>query len=151
MSIAKGSTSGVSTPEQDSRMSASPLLSGVDAVTVPVPDLDAGIAFYRDRLGHPLLWRNDRIGQAGLGLATPGTEIVLSTGHPYAPTWLVASVDEATTAVVAAGGRLVAAPTDIPVGRLSVVTDVFGNELVLVDLSTGRYVTDPDGTVRGVS
>jgi len=131
-------------------MPAAPLLSGVDAVTVPVPDLDAGIAFYRDRLGHPLLWRNDELGQAGLGLAAPGTEIVLSTRHPYAPTWLVESADEAATAVVAAGGRLVAGPSDIPVGRLVVVADAFGNELVLVDLSTGRYVTDADGTVRGV-
>ena len=131
-------------------MSAAPLLSGIDAVTVPVPDLDAGIAFYRERLGHPLLWRNDELGQAGLGLAAPGTEIVLSTRHPYAPTWLVASADEAATAMVAAGGRLVAGPSDIPVGRLTVVTDVFGNELVLVDLSKGRYVTDDDGTVRGV-
>ncbi len=131
-------------------MSSAPLLSGVDAVTVPVPDLDAGIAFYRDRLGHPLLWRNDEIGQAGLGLAEGGTELVLSTRQPYAPTWLVASVDEAVRAVVAAGGDLVAAPADIPVGRLCVVTDVFGNDLVLVDLSKGRYVTDEDGTVRGV-
>jgi predicted enzyme related to lactoylglutathione lyase len=131
-------------------MSAAPLLSGVDSVTVPVPDLDAGIAFYRDRLGHPLLWRDDELGQAGLGLATEGTEIVLSTRHPYAPTWLVASVDEAATAIVTAGGRVVAAPSDIPVGRVSVVSDVFGNDLVLVDLSKGRYVTDQDGTVRGV-
>jgi len=131
-------------------MRNAPLLSAVDAVTVPVPDLDTGLAFYRDRLGHPLLWRNDELGQAGLGLATPGTELVLSTRHPYAPTWLVSSTDEAATAVVAAGGRLVAAPSDIPVGRLAVVADVFGNELVLVDLSTGRYATDRHGNVTGV-
>lgn len=131
-------------------MSEFPLLSAVDSVTLPVPDLDTGLAFYRDRLGHPLLWRNDELGQAGLGLATPGTELVLSTRHPYAPTWLVASADEAASAVVTAGGRLVADPSDIPVGRLAVVADVFGNVLVLVDLSKGRYTTDPDGSVTGV-
>ncbi len=131
-------------------MRTSPLLSGVDAVTVPVPDLDAGLAYYCDRLGQPLLWRHDEVGQAGLGLATHGTEIVLSTRHRYAPTWLVSSADEAAAAMVAAGGSLVAGPLDIPVGRLSVVTDLFGNELVLVDLSRGRYVTDREGTVRGV-
>ena len=131
-------------------MSAEPLLTGVDAVTVPVPDLDAGIAFYRDRLGHPLLWRNDAVGQAGLGLSQPGTEIVLSTRQPYAPAWLVASADAAADAIVTAGGRVVAGPSDIPVGRLVVASDPFGNELVLVALSTGRYVTDDDGTVRGV-
>ena len=26
---------------------------------VPVPDLDQGLAFYRDRLGHELLWRDE--------------------------------------------------------------------------------------------
>src|SRR5215207_6790349 len=131
-------------------MSAAPLLSGIDAVTVPVPDLDAGIAFYRDRLGHPLLWRHYELGQAGLGLGTPGTELVLSTRHPYAPTWLVDSADEAATAMVTAGGRMVDGPSDIPVGRLAVVADVFGNELVLVDLSRGRYATDRHGNVTGV-
>ena len=131
-------------------MSEFPLLSAVDSVTLPVPDLDTGLAFYRDRLGHPLLWCNDELGQAGLGLATPGTELVLSTRHPYAPTWLVASADEAASAVVTAGGRLVADPSDITVGRLAVVADVFGNVLVLVDLSKGRYTTDPDRGVTGV-
>ena len=131
-------------------MRNAPLLSAVDAVTVPVPDLDTGLAFYRDRLGHRLLWRHDELGQAGLALAAPGTELVLSSRQPYAPTWLVSSTDEAVTAVVAAGGRLVAAPSDIPVGRLAVVADVFGNELVLVDLSTGRYATDRHGNVTGV-
>jgi catechol 2,3-dioxygenase-like lactoylglutathione lyase family enzyme len=29
-----------------------PVLRSIDAVTIPVPDLDAGIAFYSDGLGH---------------------------------------------------------------------------------------------------
>jgi predicted enzyme related to lactoylglutathione lyase len=131
-------------------MTGAPLLSAVDAVTVPVPDLDAGLAFYRDRLGHRLLWRHDGLGQAGLALGGPGTELVLTTRLPYAPTWLVASADDAAHAVVAAGGRLVSGPSDIPVGRLVVVADPFGNELVLVDLSKGRYATDADRGVTGV-
>jgi hypothetical protein len=61
----------------------------VDAVTVPVPDLDAGLGFYRDRLGHSLLWRNGEIGQAGLQLAASDTELVLTTRGVYAPSWLV--------------------------------------------------------------
>jgi hypothetical protein len=51
--------------------------------------------------------------------------------------------------VQAAGWRLVAPPSDIPVGRLAVVADPFGNELVLVDLSKGRYATGADGVVTG--
>ena len=132
-------------------MDGSPLLRLVDAVTVPVPDLDAGLRFYRDRLGHRLLWRNDAVGQAGLALPDATTEIVLTTGHEYAPSWLVTSVDQAVDRITSAGGRVVDGPTDIPVGRLAVVADPFGNRLVLLDLSRGRYLTDADQQVIGVS
>lgn len=125
-----------------------PLLLGVDGVTVPVPDLDAGLRFYRDVLGQPLRWRNDEIGQAGLGVGD--TEIVLTTQHRYEPAWLVDSADEAAAAICAAGGRMVAEPSDIPVGRVAVVADPFGNALVLVDLSRGTYATDAVGNVTGV-
>lgn len=54
-----------------------PLLRKVDAVTFRVPDLDSGLAFYRDALGHALRWRNDEIGQAALSLPDSETEIVL--------------------------------------------------------------------------
>src|SRR3954464_605208 len=91
-------------------MSTSALLRMVDAVTVPVPDLDQGLRFYRDRLGHELLWRNDAIGQAALRLPESSTELVLTTGLDYAPTWLVASVEQAGDTFVAAGGGGVAAP-----------------------------------------
>jgi len=43
-------------------MSTTPLFHVVDAVTIPVPDLDAGLCFYRDSLGHQLRWRHDDIG-----------------------------------------------------------------------------------------
>jgi len=132
-------------------MSATPLFHKVDAVTIPVPDLDAGLRFYRDSLGHQLRWRNDAIGQAGLALAAGDTEIVLTTRQGYEPDWLVASADEAAAAVVAAGGRVVAEPFDIPVGRVAVVADPFGNTLVLLDLSKGRYVTDGEGHVTAVT
>jgi predicted enzyme related to lactoylglutathione lyase len=131
-------------------MRPSPLMVKVDAVTVPVPDLDSGLRFYRDQLGHPLLWRNDAVGQAGLGLAGSDTEIVLTTGQRYEPNWLVPSVDEAVRTVEAAGGRLIAAPSDIPVGRAAVVADPFDNVLVLLDLSKGHYATDDTGSVTGV-
>ena len=132
-------------------MSATPLFQMVDAVTIPVPDLGAGLCFYRDSLGHQLRWRHDDIGQAGLALPGGDTEIVLTTRHGYEPNWLVASADHAAAAVRAAGGRVVTGPFDIPVGRVAVVEDPFGNNLVLLDLSMGRYVTDTTGTVTGVA
>jgi predicted enzyme related to lactoylglutathione lyase len=131
-------------------MGRTPLLRLVDAVTIPVPDLDEGLRFYRDQLGHQLLWRNDSIGQAGLLLPDSTTEIVLSTEVGYAPTWLVPSLDEALDRITAAGGRVVDHPRTIPVGRLAVVADPFGNRLVLIDLSEGRYVTNAAQEVIGV-
>ncbi len=131
-------------------MDASPLILKVDAVTVPVPDLDSGLRFYRDALGHDLLGRNDTIGQAGLRLAESDTEIVLTTRQPYEPAWLVASADDAAREVVAAGGRVVRGPFDIPVGRVVVVADPFDNLLVLLDLAQGRYRTDETGVVTGL-
>jgi catechol 2,3-dioxygenase-like lactoylglutathione lyase family enzyme len=80
-------------------MPATPLLQKVDAVQILVPDLDAGLRFYRDRLGHELRWRNDQIGQAGLDLPGSDTEIVLTTGQKYEPNWLVTSADDAAAAV----------------------------------------------------
>jgi catechol 2,3-dioxygenase-like lactoylglutathione lyase family enzyme len=132
-------------------MTGIPVLRAVDAVTIPVPDLDAGLRFYRDGLGHRLLWRNDTLGQAGLSLPDGDTEIVLTTDLGYAPTWLVSSVQDATAAVRAAGGRLLTEPVDIPVGQVVVVADAFDNALVLLDLSKGRYITNDTGQVIGVT
>jgi len=132
-------------------MGIAALLQKVDAVTVPVPDLDSGLHFYRDRLGHALLWRNDQIGQAGLSLPGADTELVLTTRQDYAPNWLVASADEAAAAIRSAGGRVLDGPFDIPVGRLAIVADPFGNVLVLLDLSKGLYTTDGRGAVTGVA
>ena len=128
-----------------------PLLQYVDAVTVPVPDLDRGLAFYRDVLGHQLLWRNEAVGQAGLRTPRAETEIVLSTRQDYEPDWKVASADAAAAVFAANGGRVLAGPMDIPIGRLAVVEDPFGNRLVLLDLTKGTYDTDESGAVTGVS
>ncbi|TCO40557.1 putative enzyme related to lactoylglutathione lyase [Kribbella antiqua] len=126
------------------------LLRKVDAVTVRVPDLDSGLEFYRDRLGHEVVWRSDTIGQAGLRLPDSDTEIVLSTELEYAPSWLVNFADEAAEEIERAGGRVIEQPFEIPVGRCAVVEDPFGNTLVLLDLSKGLYITDDQGRVTGV-
>jgi len=126
------------------------LLRKVDAVTFRVPDLDDGIAFYGGKLGHALKWRNGDIGQAGLALPESDTEIVLTTKHSYEPNWLVESVDRAARLIEDAGGHVVAAPFEIPVGRVAIVADPFGNVLVLVELSKGRYATDDAGNVTSV-
>ncbi|HXH56269.1 VOC family protein [Iamia sp.] len=128
-----------------------PTLRKVDAVTLHVPDLDGGIAFYVEALGHTLNWRNDAIGQAGIAVPDSDTEIVLTTRHGYEPNWLVDDVALAAEQFRAAGGDLLAGPSDVPVGRIAVVRDPFGNVLVLIDLSKGRYTTAEGGRVTGVA
>jgi predicted enzyme related to lactoylglutathione lyase len=128
-----------------------PVLRYVDAVTVPVPDLDTGLVFYRGVLGHEIIWRNEATGQVALRTPDSETEIVLSTRQGYEPDWKVASADTAAEVFRAHGGRVLVEPMDIPIGRLAVVEDPFGNRLVLLDSTTGTYDTDAAGTVVGVS
>jgi catechol 2,3-dioxygenase-like lactoylglutathione lyase family enzyme len=125
------------------------LLRKVDCVRLPVPDLEAGLAFYRDRLGHRLLWRTATA--AGLRLPDSDTELVLQTGQAQPETdLLVDSVDRAAARLVQAGGHILVQPGDIPVGRVAVVADPFGNPLTILDLTKGRYATDADANVTGV-
>ena len=51
------------------------LFRKLDNHLLRVDDLDAAIAFYRDRLGHRLIWRNDEA--AGLALPETDAELVL--------------------------------------------------------------------------
>jgi catechol 2,3-dioxygenase-like lactoylglutathione lyase family enzyme len=126
------------------------LLRKVDCVRLPVPDLEGGLAFYRDRLGHELVWRTATA--AGLRLADSDSELVLQTERPQPEVnFLVGSVDQAADQLTRAGGTVVVEPFEIPVRRVAVVADPFGNQLTILDLSKGRYLTDADGNVVGVA
>src|SRR3954447_2989862 len=120
----------------------------VDAVVVRVPTVDQGLAFYRDALGHELLWR--RPDAAGLRMRDSRSELVLMTTVDAETDLLVENLDEKVASITAAGGTVVTPPLDIDVGRAARIRDPFGNPLTLIELSKGRYVTGPDGTVTGV-
>jgi lactoylglutathione lyase len=123
-----------------------PLFRKIDSLQIPVPDLEAGLEFYRDRLGHSLIWRTATA--AGLRLPESDAEIVLQTERPESEVdLLVHSADAATAVIVAAGGRVVAAPFDIQIGRCTMVEDPWGNPLVLLDNRYGALKTDEQGNV----
>jgi adenosylhomocysteine nucleosidase len=133
-------------PSEISKSSA--LFKNVDCIRLYVPDLESGLAFYRDRLGHSLIWRT----AVAAGLEMPGTsaEIVIQTEQAGQEVDLtVHSADMAAQRFVQAGGRLIVPPFDIQIGRACVVRDPWGNQLVLLDASQGLLATDDAGNVTG--
>ena len=123
-----------------------PLFRKVDCLSLPVPDLEAGLALYRDQLGQELIWRSDDA--AGLRLPDGESELVIHTdGRPPETDLTVESVPVAVERFVEAGGRVIREPFDIAIGLSAVVRDPWGNTLVLLDTSRGLLQTDSDGNV----
>jgi lactoylglutathione lyase len=129
-------------------MRPKPLIQKLDCVRFYVPDLEAGLAFYRDRLGLELIWRTD--GAVGLRMPDTDAEIVLHM-EPQAPEidFKVQSADAAAARIAEAGGKVVVPPFDIQIGRCTVVQDPWGNAFVLLDTSKGLLITDEEGNVIG--
>lgn len=126
-----------------------PLFKKIDCLQLPVPSLAEGLEFYQDKLGHSVVWRTDT--QVGLDLETGEAEIVLQVERPTIEVDLtVEDVPEAVSVIVGAGGRLVIEPFEIPIGRIAVVADPFGNQLVILDNSNGTYEVDDAGRVTSV-
>ena len=125
-----------------------PLLRKVDCVRLYVPDLEAGLAFYRDRLGHALIWRTATA--AGLRMPETDAELVIQTEEQRQEIdLLVDSADAASEFVAQAGGKVIVSPFDIQIGRCVVVEDPWGNPLVLLDTTRGLLATDDEGNVIG--
>ncbi len=124
------------------------LLQKIDCIRLYVENLEAGLAFYRDQLGLKLIWQTTST--AGLRLPEDSAEIVLHTEKMRPEIDLkVANADEAAIQIEKAGGKVVVAPFDIHIGRCAVVSDPWGNELVILDTSKGLLKTDAAGNVIG--
>ena len=124
------------------------LIRKVDCVRLYVPELEAGLAFYRDRLGHELIWRTATA--AGLRLPESDAELVLQTEEQRQEIdFLVDSAEESAKSIEQAGGKIIVPPFDIQIGRCVVIEDPWGNPLVLLDMSKGSLKTDDDGNVIG--
>lgn len=125
-----------------------PLFRKIDCHLLRVSDLDAAIAFYGDKLGHSMLWRTDE----AVGFSLPETDAELVVNLRVGPETdiLVSDVDEAFATFMKAGGEPVHPPFDLAIGRCARIRDPFGNELVILDQTKGRLLTDADGRVTGV-
>jgi lactoylglutathione lyase len=126
-----------------------PLFQKIDCLALPVPDLEAAVAFYAS-LGHELKWRTPQ--SAAFQLPDSNAELIVMTDRTVRETDIaVESADDAVERFIAAGGRLVKGPFDIAIGRCAVVADPWDNLPVLLDNSNGFLTTDAEGNVTGVS
>jgi len=125
-----------------------PLIRKVDCVQFYVSDLESGIKFYQNTLGHKLKWRKED--SAGFQMSESDTEIVIQTSRKGQETdLLVESVVLSVKYLVDAGSRVIVQPFDIDVGKCAIVEDPWGNRHVLLDLSKGVLLTDSEGKVIG--
>jgi lactoylglutathione lyase len=122
-----------------------PLLKKIDCLMFNVDDLDAAIAFYGDKLGLPLAWRHE----TGAAFRVGDSELVINLGAPREPETdlMVDSAEDAARHVCEAGGKIIAGPFDIRIGRCVVVADPWQNQLVLLDCTKGLIKTDEDGWI----
>lgn len=125
-----------------------PLFQKIDCVQFYVPDLEAGLTFYRDALGHELIWRTENA--VGLRLPESDAEIVLQTQRPQPEIDLkVPSADAAAQQIAANGGNVLIPPFEIQIGRAAVVEDPWGNQFVVLDTTKGLLLTDDTGRILG--
>src|SRR4030095_8376519 len=103
-------------------MTVMSLLRKVDCVRLYVDNLEAGLAFYRDRLGHELIWRTETA--AGLRVPESEAELVIQTENQKQKVdFLVYSPDEPQKFVEQSGGKMMVPPFDIQIGRCVVLED----------------------------
>ncbi len=125
-------------------------LKNVDCVEFYVSDLDDGIKYYCNSLGLKLLWRAET--SVGLGMESDIAEIVLQTDRKKVNVdFKVDSVLDSIKKIINSGGKVIYGPFDIPIGKCAVIQDKWENEYVILDMSKGKYVTDAQRNVIGVS
>lgn len=127
-------------------LSSTPVLKKVNAVLVKVPSIQEGLDFYCKRLGMELLWKKEDIAAVRIG----DMQFVVSTVFDPETNIMVESVDATIKVFEESGGKTVTEVEDIPVGKLAVVEDAFGNRLTLMDYSKGHYVLDESLNVIGI-
>ena len=124
----------------------SPFFRRIDCLSIPVPDLDAALAFYSANLGQELIWRS----RTAVGLKLPGSdaELVLhSDNRPMEVDLAVDSVPEALARFTSAGGTVLTGPFDIQIGLCAVVSDPWQNVIVILDTSKGPLQVDENRRV----
>ena len=129
-------------------METQPLYKCIDCIRLYVPDLEAGMDFYCNRLGLNAIWKTDTA--IGLGMGEGDREIVIQNESGGQEIDIkVDSVMEAAEQIKAAGGQILSGSFDIKIGKCAVVRDPWDNQYIILDTTKGIFVTDDDGNIIG--
>ena len=124
-----------------------PTFKGVDCFMVKVGNLEDGINFYVNKLGHKLSWKTPS--SAGLRMGDSSSELVLHTEIGPETDLLVDDVQAAFSRLVEAGAKVIREPFEIQIGLCARLEDPWGNRVVILDLSKGLLATDENKYVVG--
>lgn len=114
------------------------MLRKIDCVMVRVDNLATATGYYASVFGLVPKWRDEH--SVGLGMSEDGAEVVLHTMDLPRGRDVYFLVDDVVEAVAEAereGCTVVAGPFDVATGKCAVIVDPFGNDLGLIDLTSG--------------
>jgi predicted enzyme related to lactoylglutathione lyase len=120
--------------EGDDRM-----LRKIDCVMIRVDDLEAAKKYYIDVFGLRPTWQDEI--SVGLGFPETDAEIVLHCDPGILSRvevhYLVNDVASAVQVLAQKGCTVLVEPFDIPIGMCTVIKDLFGTRMCLLDMSKG--------------
>lgn len=119
----------------------------VDCVMLKVDDLEKGLNFYSNHLGHEIIWKTATA--AGLKFPDSNAELVISTENGPEVDLKVQDTHSAFKKLVSAGAKPIATPFEIAIGYCAVLEDPWGNTITILDTSKGLLKVDSKKNVVG--
>ena len=119
----------------------------IDNIRIYVPNLKKGVEYY-ESLGLSIKWKTED--SVGFVMEDAVSELVIQTKDKWNETDIkVLDVLYAIEKVKKSGGSVSVEPFDIPIGKCAVISDPWGNEMVILDSSKGTFFTDKNANVIG--
>jgi lactoylglutathione lyase len=124
------------------------MFENVDCLRFHVENLEEGIKYYNEKMGLQIAWKMEHA--VGFLMNDKKTEIVIQNFDKRVETDVkVQSVIEVVEKVKQSGGRIILGPFDIEIGKCAVIEDPFGNQMTILDMTKGIFITDDKGNVIG--
>lgn len=117
----------------------------IDCLLLKVSDLEAGLQFYSEKLGHEVIWKTATA--AGMKLSESNAELVISTENGPETDLQVENTIKSFNALIAAGAKSIVPPFEIAIGNCAVLEDPWGNQITILDTSKGLLKVDSQKNV----